>query len=194
VDKTEFVTTEPGAWWLVTPDYYVIEEQRKELGLALGVSDQQWYLQVGRLEELHRQLEVSHYQLLTDLDQAQDDNKRLEWLTAVVQALKPTMTKTPAPAASEAAPQPAPAPAAKTSPFVKKSPFAKKRSEPPPAESAEAAIDEAVKGVVAELTSSPELAAELGMTEIELQSLLNDLPTDFESRVAAEAARLASQG
>jgi hypothetical protein len=34
------------------PDYYVIGEQHKELGLALGVADQQCYLQVDRLEEL----------------------------------------------------------------------------------------------------------------------------------------------
>lgn len=66
----------------------------------------------------------------------------------------------------------------------------------PAASSAQAeapTLEAAVRDVVAELGSSAELARELGLSEAELQALLNDLPGDFESRVAAEAARLAGQ-
>jgi hypothetical protein len=63
-----------------------------------------------------------------------------------------------------------------------------------PAESAQTVattLEAAVKDAVADLGSSAELASELGLSEAEVQEILSDLPADFESRVAAEAARLA---
>jgi hypothetical protein len=193
MEKTEFVVAEPGGWWLVTPEYYVIEEPRKEVGEALGFYDLQWYLQVDKLEELHRQLEANHRQLLTDLDNALDDARRLEWLTSVRQAFKPDVAEAPAQAETveQAAPPAPPPPSSSPSPFAKKSAFAKKEPESAPSSAAEVKLEDAVKEVVTDFGSPTELASELGMSETELQEILNDLPADFESRVAAEAARLA---
>jgi hypothetical protein len=187
MEKAEFVVAEPGAWWLVTPDYYVVEEPRKELGEALGFYDVQWYLQFDKLEELHRQLEANHRQLLTDLDQALDDTKRLEWLTSVKQVFKPEVVEVPA---EPAPPAPPPSSAPPTA-FAKKSAFAKKEPEPAPPSPPEVKLEEAIKEVVTDFGSPTELASELGISENELQEILGDLPADFESRVAAEAARLA---
>jgi outer membrane biosynthesis protein TonB len=231
VEKMQFVTSEPGSWWLVTPDYYVIEETRKHLGEVLGFGDGPWYLQPERLEDFHRRLEAGHYQLLTDLDAAHDDAKRTEWLRAVAQALKPASGEgSPEPARlrpeqpttvaqqqtpkrpsafakkpkPELEPEPEPestaAPAeqqqTRPSAFSKKSAFPEKAPKPPARtttadETAEAALGAAVKAVVADLAGSPELASELGLSEADLQALLNELPADYESRVAAEATRLA---
>ena len=171
----------------------MIEEPRKEVGEALGFYDLQWYLQVDKLEELHRQLEANHRQLLTDLDNTLDDTRRLEWLTSVRQAFKPVVAETPAEAATlqQTAPQAPPPSSTPPSPFAKKSAFAKKEPEPAPSTPQEMKLEDAVKEVVTDFGSPSELASELGMSETDLQEILNDLPADFESRVAAEAARLA---
>lgn len=222
MEKMQFVTSGPGSWWLVRPDYYVIEEARKELGRALGFIDGQWYLQPDRLEDLHRQLAAGPYQLLTDLDAAHDDAKRMEWLRAVTQAFlpapaedhpepaRPRPEQPPVPAqqpppkrpgafAKKSEPESSAAPTeqqTRPSAFVKESAFAGKEPKSPARtatadEMAEAALDAAVKAVVADLAGSPELASELGLSEADLQALLNELPADFESRVAAKATRLA---
>jgi hypothetical protein len=187
MEKSQFVVAEPGAWWLVTPDYYVIDEPRKEVGEALGFNDVQWYLQTDKLEELHRQLEANHHRLLTDLDDALDDTKRLEWLTSVRQAFKPDVAET----LQQTTPQGPPPSSTTPGPFAKKSAFAKKEPKAAPSAPEEVKLEEAVKEVATDFGNATELAGELGISEKELQEILNDLPDDFESRVAAEAARLA---
>jgi hypothetical protein len=215
MEKADFEVAEAGAWWLVTPDYSIIEERRKQLGAAIGKSELQWYLQLDNLQELYRQLEPN-YSLMQQLDNANNDDKRLEWLAAMTKVLQPEEEEeseseekppqdvvspplngdaaNPVTDASAAPKQEAP------SPFPKKSsPFASKEDVSPAdantggAPPVPADLQAIAKEVATDFGNSSELASELGVSEDELKDILDDLPADFESRVAAEAARLAAE-
>lgn len=207
MEQAEFEVAEAGAWWLVTPDYSIIEEPRKKLGAALGSREQQWYLQIDNLRELYRQLQPS-YTLMQQLDNATDDTKRLEWLADMTKALPPpkeppNSTASPpanahvvtppaeeSPTAKEEAP---PAVPKKASPFPKKENVSPVEADAGGAPPKPADLEAIAKDVATDFGNSAELADQLGISEDELKDILGDLPADFESRVAAEAARLASE-
>jgi hypothetical protein len=206
MEKAEFEVAEAGAWWLVTPDYSIIEEPRKKLGAALGSSEAQWYLQVDNLRELYRQLEPNR-SLMDQLDDATTDDRRLEWLADMTKALQPeeapkSVPGPPAQADEVTTPASASALPKKDAPsaFPKKSasPFAS-REKSSPAESGGGEVppppdfQAIAKDLATDFGDSSELATRLGISEDELKDILSDLPADFESRVAAEAARLAAQ-
>lgn len=207
MEKAEFEVAEAGAWWLVTPDYAIIEEPRKRLGAALGSPEPQWYLKFDNLQELYRQL-APNYSLMQQLDNATNDDRRLEWLAEMTKALEleeaPKSVGSPPPNADAVTlPTDASASPKKETPsaFAKKaaSPFATKEKtdsvdpaagEAPPIPSDLQAI---AKDVATDFGNSSELASQLGISEDELKDILDDLPADFESRVAAEAVRLAAE-
>jgi hypothetical protein len=184
MEKAQFVVSEPGAWWLVNPNYYAIEEPRRQLGQALGYLDVQWYLQVDKLEEWHRQLEVNHYQLLADVDNAVDDTKRIEWLIAVKEAFQPKMTS---PASGKPAQGTARPSGAAENPALAKS----EAAGPTPADVAAFAKQEAT---AFDGQAKSELANKLHISQAQLDEVIRHLPADFDTRVAAEAARLAREG
>jgi hypothetical protein len=173
MEKAQFVVSEPGAWWLVDPNYYAIEDPRRQVGQALGYLDVQWYLQVDNLGELHRQLEVNRYQLLADVDNAVDDTKRIDWLIAVKEAIQPKIT---GPASGTPAPQTARPTGA---------------GGPTPADVAAFAKQEAT---AFDGQAKSELADKLHISQAQLDEVIRHLPADFDTRVAAEAVRLAREG
>jgi hypothetical protein len=184
MEKAQFVVSEPGAWWLVNPDYYAIEEPRKQLGQVLGYYDVQWYLQGEKLEALHRQLETNHYQLLTDLDNAIDDTRRVQWLTTVKETFQP---QTSGAASSTPGPE-----AARPTGVAKKAAFARSdASRPTPADVEAFARQEAT---AFDSQAKSELADKLHISQAQLDEVIQHLPADFDSRVAAEAARLTREG
>ena len=207
MEKAEYEVAEPGVWWLLIPDYSIIEEPRKNLGAALGSTDLQWYLQLDNLRELYKQVEPS-YDLMKQLDNATDDDKRVEWLADMTEALlpdeePPKSDASPSANADVAITPTQQSPAAKKeapSAFPKNaSPFSERGDVSPVDPDAGVAppkpadLEAIAKDVAADFGNRSDLATQLGISEDELKDILSDLPADFEGRVAAEAARIAAE-
>ncbi len=208
MEKAEFEVAEAGAWWLLIPDYSIIEEPRKKLGEVLGGTELQWYLQLDNLRELYKRVEPS-YHLMKQLDNATDDDERVEWLADMTEALLPDEE----PPKSDASPSSnadvvitpsEESPAAKKeapSAFPKNaSPLSTNKEDVSPvdpdagvAPPKPADLEAIAKDVATDFGNSSDLATQLGISKDELKDILSDLPADFESRVAAEAARIATE-
>jgi hypothetical protein len=145
MERSEFVTTEPDAWWLVEQATDArIDQARRHLGEAFGWSDPAWYTLEPKLDELYRFIESQGSQFLQSLDESTDIDKREQWLRSVL-AQRESIAGEKAKAAKSVAPsgdsaiatrtaQPAPAskPERKSA-FGQKKDSSERAAEPAPA-------------------------------------------------------------
>src|SRR5262245_18184420 len=84
MERAEFVGGDDQSWWLydVQTDNR-IDEARKELGVALGTTESEWYNDANRRQALFDFLQTNGSQLLVDLDTLYNDEDRLKWVQAV---------------------------------------------------------------------------------------------------------------
>jgi hypothetical protein len=85
MERSEFVTTEPDAWWLVEQATDArIDQARRDLGEAFGWSDPAWYTLEHKLDELYKFIESQGNQFFQSLDESTDVDKREQWLRSVL--------------------------------------------------------------------------------------------------------------
>lgn len=194
MDKAAFADTDADPkWWLLQPEIAdTLIELRRDIGEHAGWSREQlWYEERWRLEDVYDLIERSNGYLLQELDEATDDYRRQDWITKVIEAIKPKAVAedhelaTPAPGADALEPVAAEAPKPKGSIFKRKD---NEKAKPDP--QMEAAVQHALTHLEPE--KLPGLADELGVTAEELAELIKDLPADFEKLVAAEVARMSA--
>lgn len=200
MDRTTFADTgSESKWWLLEPEIdYSMVELRRDLSESLGYArDDEWYKEQSKLESLYDRLEQHDRTLLTDLDAADDNDKRKVWLESVLSALEPEKDEVPAESpASDAATAAPVASAAAAAPAKKRSGiFAKKDDQHPAGDAPSMDASEAVKVVMNGLDDQrvAQLATELQMAPDEVRALLAQLPEGFEEEVAAEARTIAAQ-
>lgn len=206
MNRADFVAADGKLWWLFEPQTDSrIEEARRELGTALGSSENEWYADQNRRTTLFDLLESHSSTLLNELDYLADDEARLQWVRAA------THLAAPPPAApsedhttngaepAQAATPPASPPSAPAKKSIFKSKAAADTPEPAqtadgatpdgaPAESPE--LDQAVQAVLANVTGDglASLAQDLGVEPDELEAILNH--PEFEREVREEVARI----
>jgi hypothetical protein len=94
MQKEEFVNVSV-AWWLLENDPgLLITQARDQLGMDLGW-DREWYANENRVTELYNLIENNQQRLLTELDDAIDETKRVEWLVEVRELLAPAPAEAP---------------------------------------------------------------------------------------------------
>jgi hypothetical protein len=196
MDRAHFLADDSQSWWLCEKQIdYRIDEARKELGTALGLTENEWFADPNRRTLLFDLLESKGSQLLYDLDYLTDDEAKLRWVheatrLAAPPPVAPTPDDTTVAAHSAkaetapAAPQPAPA---------KKSIFKSKAAagDSDAGAAAEAPqLDQAVLTVFADVTGDglAGLAQELGVEADELDAIVHH--PDFEREVREEVARI----
>jgi hypothetical protein len=195
MNRNDFVAPDGQPWWLwETQIDSQTEEARRQLGMALGFSENEWYADLNRRTALYDVLESKGSNLLGDLDNLSDDTAKLQWVRDVTTLVAPPAhaqehTTSPAPPAQTEAPPPAPAAA----PAAKKSIFKAKEAETAPATNGDTqapALDQAVQTVLADVTGAglAGLASDLGVEADELEAIVNH--PDFERDVREELARI----
>jgi hypothetical protein len=90
VDRQEFAVADPGAWWFIetAPDDRIVDA-RLALGAINGWTEPSWFTEPSKLEALFEAIQRQASNLLNELDQLNDDEQRLKWLTDVQSALAP---------------------------------------------------------------------------------------------------------
>jgi hypothetical protein len=89
--REEFLGAEQEPWWLLQRDLTSdIEVLRVRLGQTQGWVDPLWYTEHDKLEELYRLLDEGGPILLSELDQAIDDDRRRRWVESVIEHLRPS--------------------------------------------------------------------------------------------------------
>jgi hypothetical protein len=156
--RDDFVAQDRQPWWLwETQIDSQIGEARRQLGIALGFSENEWYADPNRRTALYDLLESKGPNLLSDLDNLSDDAAKLQWVQSVTTLAAPPAptqedTTSPAQAATEAEAPPAAAPPAK------KSIFKAKPADPAPATNGDTEaprLDQAAQTVLAEGAAPP---------------------------------------
>jgi hypothetical protein len=213
MERAEFVASDGPSWWLYDAEIEIrIDEARRELGVALGTTEREWYNEANRRQELLDFLQTNGPQLLVDLDTLYNDEERLQWVRAVTKLVAPPTPPAsaagkdqpdpaagPAPAAVQAGEKPAPAAAA-----VKKSIFkAKAASGAAEAAASDAGaaagageapgpaqLEDATRSVLSDVGGGglADLARDLGVEPGDLEAIVND--PDFERQVRDEVARI----
>jgi hypothetical protein len=128
MERDQFVAVETESWWLLERDVdYRIEDLRRDLGASFGWTDPGWYLQRERLEEVYTFILTQPREVLDQLDQAIDDERRQRWLHTVIQLNTPVV-----PSTAPSLPSPPPA-ATATTPGPRRAPSDPGPKPPPPA-------------------------------------------------------------
>ncbi len=141
MNRNDFVAQDGQPWWLWETLDSQTDEARRQLGMALGFSENEWYADPYRRTALYDLLESKGSNLLSDLDNLSYDAAKLQWVQSVTTLAAPPApaqedTTSPAQASAEAeAPPAAPAaaPPAKKSIFKAKQAQASAEAEAPPA-------------------------------------------------------------
>ena len=109
MQREQFLDLESEPWWLLERELDpALEERRRSLGQCWGWTDVRWYADPRKLEELYLFLEQTVPDLLRDLDDAVDVDRRKKWLDELIEKKQPAVG---AETQEAAAPEP-PAPAA----------------------------------------------------------------------------------
>ncbi len=124
MNRADFVAADGQTWWLCEIQIdFRIDEARKELGTALGFTENEWFADSNRRTRLFDLLESNGSPLLNDLDYLTADDAKLQWVQEATRlAAPPQAGPTPAgptdgahPAQAETPPPaPPPAPAKKS--------------------------------------------------------------------------------
>ncbi len=168
MNRNDFVAPDGQPWWLrETHIDSQTDEARRQLGMALGFSENEWYADANRRTALYDLLESKGSNLLSDLDKLSDDAAKLQWVQSVTTLAAPpdsSQEDTPSPAqpaqgsaeeeAPPAAPAVAPPAAPAVAPPVKKSIFKAKQDDSAPATNGDTeapGLDQAAQTVPADV-------------------------------------------
>jgi hypothetical protein len=153
LQREQFLDLETEPWWLLERELDpALEERRRSLGQCWGWTDLQWYAEVRNLEQLYLFLEQTLPDLLRDLDEAADVDRRKKWLDELIEKKQPAAghetqeaaaPKEPAPPAAAKVGAAGAAPARKVSAFARAKPA--EQAEP---EAGETEISPAATGTV----------------------------------------------
>ena len=131
LQREQFLDLETEPWWLLERELDpALEERRRSLGQCWGWTDLQWYAEVRNLEQLYLFLEQTLPDLLRDLDEAADVDRRKKWLDELIEKKQPAAghetqeaaaAKRPAPPAAAKVGAAGAAPARKVSAFARAS-------------------------------------------------------------------------
>ena len=78
MERAEFVASDGPSWWLYDAEIEIrIDEARRELGVALGTTEREWYNEANRRQELFDFLQTNGPQLLVDLDTLYNDEETI---------------------------------------------------------------------------------------------------------------------
>lgn len=136
MERDQFVDVDARGWWLVELQVDpALEPKRTALGECWGWTDLQWFADRQKMEEMFRFLEANGPDLLRQLDEANDVNRRSKWLDDLIEAKRPAAPHTAVQETSPATVKPAGATPAgataakKTSPFARMKPAGETQSE-----------------------------------------------------------------
>jgi hypothetical protein len=98
MNRADFVAADGQSWWLCeTQIDFRTDEARRELGHALGLTENEWFSDPNRRTLLFDLLESHGSPLLNDLDYLTGDDAKLQWVQGAIHLAAPPPT---APAAA----------------------------------------------------------------------------------------------
>jgi hypothetical protein len=106
MNRADFVAADGQSWWLCeTQIDSQTDEARRELGVALGFNETEWFVDPNRRTVLFDLLESNGSPLLNDLDYLSEDVAKLQWVQGAAHLAAPPpapLAPGPAPAVSAA--------------------------------------------------------------------------------------------